>query len=98
MSFIKIRLNPALQLRLLGFDFDIKFGEGSSYELSLLRDLQIVARVSAPRSGGPMAIADVRQRARDGRFGETSGVHQSLELLVTLAERVLATEAAEAAK
>jgi hypothetical protein len=98
MSLITIRLNPAVQLELWGFDFEIKFGQGSSYELSLLRDHQIIARVSAPRSGGPMTIAEVRRRARDGRFGATSGVHQSLELFVTLAERVLATEAAQAAK
>jgi hypothetical protein len=93
MSSPIVRMNPALQLRLLGFDFDIKLGQ-ACYELQLMRDYEIVARVSALRSGGPMPINEVRKRARIGRFGETSAVHQCLEQFVAVARDIRTAEAA----
>ena len=91
MSIIKVRMNPAAQLALWGFDFDIKRSE-TAYDLVLMRDYQVIARASAPRSGGPMNMEDVRKRARNGLFGETTGVHKALEQFVVLAREILAAE------
>ena len=77
-------LNPYLRVQQAGLDIEVRH-HTRTYDIRLVNGAQIIAHKSAPRTR-TISLAQAVLKAKNGRWGPTSGFCKALVALADVAE------------
>ena len=85
-------INPYVRIQRTGLDIEVRH-HTSTYEIRLVNGGQIIAHKSAPRTR-TISLAHAVLKAKNGRWGPTSGFCKALEILADFAEAFVSNKTA----